>query len=235
MSIYVLTDIHGEYEKLKKVMAKINKEKKDTDTLIFLGDYIDRGKKSKNVVDYVYHLKKHNNNIVTLIGNHDYQFYDIIERAPQLEDFDIEWLSKYCRETLQSYNIIPNLLNLYELDKHMFYESFYKPFIKELVELKEDEAYKRFKILIEESKGYHIQDKYKFSHSGGYSYKPEENQTLTELMWGRDFNPRNDGYIHVFGHTPTSSGTVEKVNDLIMCDIGAVFRDLEFPIIRLEE
>lgn len=40
-----ISDIHGEYEKLCSVLNKIDPKKEDT--IIFMGDYIDRGNKSK--------------------------------------------------------------------------------------------------------------------------------------------------------------------------------------------
>lgn len=59
-------------------------------------------------------------------------------------------------------------------------------------------------------------------------------QTVNELLWSRDFAERNDGYIHVCGHTPTITGTVEEHNDVLLCDVGAVYRDIELPLIELE-
>ena len=43
MAIYVVPDIHGEYEKLITIMNKIDKERQPEDVIVFLGDYIDRG------------------------------------------------------------------------------------------------------------------------------------------------------------------------------------------------
>ena len=41
MSTYVISDIHGEYEKFNDLLKKI--DLKDTDTLYVLGDVLDRG------------------------------------------------------------------------------------------------------------------------------------------------------------------------------------------------
>lgn len=64
-----ITDIHGEYDKLCAVLDKI--QPKADDTVVFMGDYIDRGKKSREVVDEIINL---NNvcNCVYLIGSHEY-------------------------------------------------------------------------------------------------------------------------------------------------------------------
>ena len=64
-----ISDIHGEYEKLCRVLEK--KTKKKDDTLVFMGDYIDRGKKSREVVDKIIDMKNACN-CVYLTGSHEY-------------------------------------------------------------------------------------------------------------------------------------------------------------------
>lgn len=64
-----ISDIHGEYEKLCAVLDKITPEKEDT--IIFMGDYIDRGAKSCEVVDKLIDLQNVCN-CVYLIGSHEY-------------------------------------------------------------------------------------------------------------------------------------------------------------------
>ena len=41
---YVIPDIHGQYEKLNKLLNKIIDHKQPDDKIVFLGDYVDRGK-----------------------------------------------------------------------------------------------------------------------------------------------------------------------------------------------
>lgn len=70
MSRYiVITDIHGELNKLESVLSKI--ETRIDDIFVFLGDYIDRGPDSKGVVDKVIDISK-NFETITLIGSHEY-------------------------------------------------------------------------------------------------------------------------------------------------------------------
>ena len=64
-----ISDIHGEYDKLCALLDKIALQKDDT--MIFMGDYIDRGAKSKEVVDKVISLGDVCN-CVYLIGSHEY-------------------------------------------------------------------------------------------------------------------------------------------------------------------
>ena len=54
---YVIGDIHGCYDKLIALMDKINIDL-DSEKLVFIGDYIDRGPDSFEVVEYLISLKK---------------------------------------------------------------------------------------------------------------------------------------------------------------------------------
>lgn len=60
---YVMTDIHGRLEPLKALLAQIPEGAK----LVFLGDYVDRGSQSREVVALVRSLP----NAVCLRGNHE--------------------------------------------------------------------------------------------------------------------------------------------------------------------
>ena len=64
-----ITDIHGELDKLNNLISKI--EFKPDDTIVFMGDYIDRGPNSKGVVDRIIELGN-SYNCVYLIGSHEY-------------------------------------------------------------------------------------------------------------------------------------------------------------------
>lgn len=232
MPIYVVPDIHGEYTKLVNVMEKINKVRKPNETIVFLGDYIDRGKRSKDVVNYMFEIMSNDDNIVALLGNHDDEFYNIMERVERLNIYDIEWLSRYCIETLSSYGVSTLPLKYNSVEDNMR-DNF--DFIKgELIKLKQSEDYRKFKLLMVNCRKYYKEGKYIFSHSGGVSYKPVEEQTVNELIWSRDFKPRNDDYVYVCGHTPTNSREVEQVGNILMCDVGAVFGVNEIPLIKLD-
>lgn len=74
MKTIVIGDTHGCYNELKELLNNLvesGEYNKDTDKLIFLGDYIDRGKDSRLVVKLVRSLQKDNKNVIALMGNHE--------------------------------------------------------------------------------------------------------------------------------------------------------------------
>lgn len=69
-STYSVADIHGEAELLVDLLGQL--QLRDGDTIVFLGDYIDRGPNSRSVIDIIIGLQKDSPaNVVTLIGNHE--------------------------------------------------------------------------------------------------------------------------------------------------------------------
>ena len=62
-------DIHGDLETLDKILKLYNPIQ---NRLVFLGDYVDRGDKSKEVLDILFELKhRYVDNIIMLMGNHE--------------------------------------------------------------------------------------------------------------------------------------------------------------------
>ena len=76
--IFTVGDIHGCYDKLCALMDKlpINMEQ---DQLLFIGDYIDRGPGSIEVLDYLIDLKKRVPGIIFLKGNHEDMLQNYLE------------------------------------------------------------------------------------------------------------------------------------------------------------
>lgn len=83
---YVMTDIHGRLEPLKSLLAQIPEGAK----IVFLGDYLDRGSESREVVALVRSLP----NTVCLRGNHEDM---VCARDP------LNWLANGGASTLLSY------------------------------------------------------------------------------------------------------------------------------------
>ncbi len=74
MSTYVMSDIHGCYDEMMKMLDKI--EFSSEDMLIVAGDYIDRGTQSFEMLEWV---EEHPENVVLLKGNHEEEFSYCIE------------------------------------------------------------------------------------------------------------------------------------------------------------
>jgi len=78
MFYYIIGDIHGCFSKLQNIYAKIQNIIEDEDIIIFLGDYIDRGSDSYNVIEFLISISdKHN--IVFLKGNHESMLPDALD------------------------------------------------------------------------------------------------------------------------------------------------------------
>lgn len=69
--IIAITDIHGELEKLNSLLAKLDIT--SDDTLVFMGDYIDRGLNSRGVIDKVISMQDVCR-CIYLKGSHEYAY-----------------------------------------------------------------------------------------------------------------------------------------------------------------
>ena len=67
--IFAVGDIHGCLGKLKDLMNRIAVDPGE-DTIVFIGDYIDRGPDPRGVVDFILGVKARVRNTVCLLGNH---------------------------------------------------------------------------------------------------------------------------------------------------------------------
>jgi serine/threonine protein phosphatase 1 len=73
--LFAISDIHGCYKPFYELVENTIKLTR-SDELILLGDYIDRGFQSKEVIDFIIYLSKEGFNITTLTGNHEVMLVD---------------------------------------------------------------------------------------------------------------------------------------------------------------
>jgi serine/threonine protein phosphatase 1 len=66
--VYVISDIHGCFYTLEKLIKRVRK-KDESPQFVFVGDYVDRGLHSKKCVEYVIQLQSEG--AICLRGNHD--------------------------------------------------------------------------------------------------------------------------------------------------------------------
>ncbi|MGN0395788.1 MAG: ADP-ribosylglycohydrolase family protein [Coprococcus sp.] len=69
MSTYVMSDIHGCYDEFIQMLSKIQFNKEDI--LVCAGDYIDRGTKNFEMLNWIMHAPE---NVILVRGNHDEEY-----------------------------------------------------------------------------------------------------------------------------------------------------------------
>jgi serine/threonine protein phosphatase 1 len=95
--IIAIGDIHGCLTALNTLLRQVDPQGKDT--IVALGDYVDRGPDSRGTIDRLIELKKQCN-LVALLGNHDYILLMIAKGSKDLMD---DWLRFGGDATVASY------------------------------------------------------------------------------------------------------------------------------------
>jgi serine/threonine protein phosphatase 1 len=111
--LIAIGDIHGCIDQLRDIIENALKAAPG-DRIIFLGDYVDRGMHSREVIDYIIGLKEKHSDIITLKGNHEAMLLDALETGDSTL-----WFWNGGHETVKSFNI--DLIN--DLDEK--YVSFF--------------------------------------------------------------------------------------------------------------
>ena len=95
---YLVGDIHGQLSKLENLFSKIEQDNEADDLIIFLGDYIDRGPQSFEVIEFLLKLNS-GHNIVCLMGNHE----DMFLRFVSVGDNYNNYMANGGKYTIKSY------------------------------------------------------------------------------------------------------------------------------------
>lgn len=98
--IFAIGDIHGCAKTFEALLINQLQIKK-SDSIYCIGDYIDRGKKSKEVIDFILRLKDEGYHIYTLRGNHEQMLLDSFNSE---EARDV-WIKNGGKETMKSFGI----------------------------------------------------------------------------------------------------------------------------------
>lgn len=215
--IYVMSDLHGAYEKYKAMLQKINFN--ENDILYILGDVIDRGEDSlKILLDMMNY-----DNIYPILGNHELMALEVL---PQL-------MKEVTNEHIDLY-INDNFMQAY-VDWTLNGGN------KTLNEFKKLSSSERQAVLeyLEDFLPYDAIDvndrTFLLVHAGLNNYQPGKKlheYSLTELTFMRpDYEKQyfNDDSIYIVcGHTPTPliSGKAEiyHSHNNICIDCGATFK-----------
>jgi serine/threonine protein phosphatase 1 len=98
--LFAISDIHGCFTTFYELILR-EIDLKRTDQLVLLGDYIDRGEQSKEVIDFIIDLQKKGFNIVALRGNHEQMLLDSYHNPEELS----LWFFNSGETTLMSFGI----------------------------------------------------------------------------------------------------------------------------------
>lgn len=98
LKYYAIGDIHGRIKKLNSILEQIEWGKDGT--IVFLGDYVGRGRDSRKVLDQVMELVDAGR-AVALKGNHDDMMVRCWDNPHDLES--IWWKENYLKPTRNSY------------------------------------------------------------------------------------------------------------------------------------
>lgn len=200
-TIAVIGDIHGcinTFEKLYKLISKYKCQ------IYCVGDLIDRGNFSKEVVQFCI-----DKNIHSVKGNHEQILLDAIEGYKNYIKQDLNGFSQLdlCEEldmfyingggsTQKSYTGTEDRLNFHKLEK-------------KLDELGHLEFFRNLPIKLEF-------EKVVISHAGIIADMPEIN-----ILWNRKI-PGDIGKLQIFGHTPHSKVLTDN-KSYVNVDTGCVY------------
>src|SRR5262249_50478754 len=98
--IFVVGDLHGCIDELNRLLDTLSP--RATDTMVFLGDYVDRGPSAKAVIDRLIRLRVEGPECVFLRGNHEDMFLAFLGEQGAYGD---AFLLNGGEATLRSYGI----------------------------------------------------------------------------------------------------------------------------------
>lgn len=198
--IFAISDIHGCYKPFYELVVNTLKLRK-SDRLILLGDYIDRGDQSKEVIDFIIDLSKKGFDITPLTGNHEVMLCDAYNDQDSLP----LWLMNNGMSTLLSFGIE----DIREIDNH------YLEFFTSL------EYYKILSDFVFVHAGFNNYAIDPFS---------ERNSMIWESSLSYN-NPMLSGKTIVHGHRPKTVSYVKRVigekSKVIPIDTGCVYDKVE--------
>jgi serine/threonine protein phosphatase 1 len=205
--VYAIGDIHGQAALLDELLAMIERDgmgRPETNVLVFVGDYVDRGGDSKGVVEQLLNLRA---DFVAhfLRGNHDQALLDFLADPGS---FPL-WRDYGADETLASYGVPSPQSD----DQEALRQT------RDRLQASLPASHRRFFETLKLSET--IGD-YFFAHAGVRPGTALDQQEERDLMWIRDdfLNSRAAfGKIVVHGHTPTNAPVVRR--NRIGIDTGA--------------
>ncbi|ASJ73565.1 metallophosphoesterase family protein [Granulosicoccus antarcticus] len=195
--IYVIGDVHGELDMLQCAIDKIEADGGADAKVVFLGDYVDRGAQSKEVIEFLIEGLSVGKNWLCLLGNHDRMFSLFMQDSPQADvrlPRQYTWLHDRIggKETLASYGINAG-------DGDHFRDAHKR------ARATVPEAHLKF---LESLEYFHQEDDFLFVHAGIRPGIPFKQQDKNDLVWIRgEFleSKKPHPWLVVHGHTPVEA------------------------------
>jgi serine/threonine protein phosphatase 1 len=222
--LYAIGDIHGRADLLARLLKYIA-EDADRDrsasrrTLVFVGDYVDRGPDSRGVVEMLLHRLPRGFDAHFLKGNHEALLLDFLEDPSSLD----QWLANGAATTFASYGVDVAAL----VRARAAPETWRRALLAGL-----PEEHRRFYEHLELAVSF---GDYLFVHAGVRPGVPLDAQDPHDLVWIRGEFLRSDakfGKVVVHGHTPKPEPEIRT--NRIGIDTGAVFTN-RLTALRLED
>src|SRR6185503_11613953 len=188
MKTFVVGDIHGRCAQLLTLLDMLPRDP-ETDTLVFLGDLIDRGADAPGCVSHIQKLTRENpQRVICLRGNHEQMLMDF------LKGYSNVWLTAVAggERTFEQYTG-QSLKVDSEKDLDEMREIFARAFPAEHLAFMRDLPF------------YYEDDFAIYVHAGLDEGKHPRESSPISLLWMRDmdFYKNYRGKPCVFGHTPT--------------------------------
>lgn len=183
---FVIGDIHGEITKLKLLIKQISLID-NMPSLIFIGDYLDKGENVRQTLSYTYELAKQYPTIF-LIGNHEYLWLNLVnnnQKDTEIEKYLLKYGAKMTLHSFSSNNLLEtrerllddfqwlfqSLIPHYLIEDYLIVHSGLKPvdFIKAPNDINlKDKLFNRYDFIRNENL---YLNKYKiiFGHTGFYA------------------------------------------------------------------
>lgn len=198
--LFAIGDIHGCVDELAAMMSAIAPVKGDT--VVFVGDYIDRGPGSRDVLDLMHELRAGEAEYVFLKGNHEDMMLSFLGLPGRYGD---SFLFNGGAQTLSSYGVAD--------EKFGYVENVRENIPDDHVEFLKGLASSYFR------------PPYLFVHAGILPTRQLEEQSVEDMLWIRQdfiFHPHQLGATVVFGHTPMRAVMVDLPYKLGI-DTGLVY------------
>lgn len=209
--VYAIGDIHGRADLLENLLGRIDQDATGflgEVHMVFLGDYIDRGFQSRQVIDILLSDRLDAYQTHFLKGNHEDAILSFLSDA----EFGPKWAAYGGRETMVSYGVKPPR----SMTLNHEWETAHNDFLKRF-----PNAHQLF------FRGLPTRVKiggYGFVHAGMRPGRSFDEQNDYDLMWIRDEFLRADAAFDVkvvHGHTPTDAPYIDDRR--INVDTGAYF------------